>query len=330
MKTAPSTELAHEVIQSIVTLTEQRDQRSLEHSLLTSLGEMLESAEGWLLDIPAEPEASVEGILLHGREATLPQRIIELGCALPRSDSHRLIDLEDRRYLLAKLQDAERDRLHLLVLAQADWSETEQQVVQGMIRVYQNFVSLLYDSEKDTLTGLYNRRKLETKLANFTGSRPQGRRQRDRGHADYLAILDLDRFKRINDTFGHLIGDEVLLVFANIMRRTLRDSDLIFRYGGEEFVALLPETAKDSIDDVLERIRRNVETHEFPLVGKVTVSIGFACLDGLTSPLNVMAKADRALYYAKDHGRNQVREFEQLVNQHLLEDLHRDGSIELF
>jgi len=142
--------------------------------------------------------------------------------------------------------------------------------------------------------------------------------------------MDLDRFKRINDNFGHLIGDEVLLTFANILRRTLRDSDLIFRYGGEEFIALLQDASHASIEEVLERVRRNVASHDFPLVGKVTVSIGFAALDGQTSPLDVLEKADRALYYAKDHGRDQVREFSQLVDQHLLEDIHRDGGIELF
>ena len=330
MNAVPSAELTHEVIQSIVTLTEQRDQRSLEQSLLSTLKEMLKNAQGWLLNIPADAESLSECTMLHGVEATLPTEIFKRGCDLARSDNLNFIRIGSRTYLLFKLLDAENDRVHLLVLAQTDWPPEEQQLVLGMVRVYQNFVSLISDSEKDTLTGLYNRRKLETKLQEFDNSRQQGRQQKDKAQGDYLAIMDLDRFKHVNDTFGHLIGDDVLLTFANILRLVLRDGDMIFRYGGEEFVALLQDAPHNSIEDVLERMRRNVEAHDFPLVGRVTVSIGFACLDGRTSPLDVMEKADRALYFAKDNGRNQVREFDQLVGQHLLEDVHRDGGIELF
>lgn len=330
MKPAHSTDLTHEVIASIVTLTEQRDQRSLEQSLLATLREMLVQVEGWLLDIPAESDQETGCNLLHGDCETLPKHVFEQGCAILESDSLLVTSHDGRSYLLAKLRDAENERLHLLILAQDKWPEVDQLLVQGLLRVYKNFVDLLYDSEKDTLTGLFNRRKLENKLKEFDASRQQGRRQKDKAQGDYLAIMDLDRFKRINDNFGHLIGDEVLLIFANILRNTLRDDDLIFRYGGEEFIALLQDAPHDAIEDVLERVRRNVESHDFPLVGKITVSIGYACLDGHTSPLEVLEKADRALYFAKDNGRNQVCEFDQLVNQRLLEDVHRDGGVELF
>lgn len=172
--------------------------------------------------------------------------------------------------------------------------------------VYQNFVSLLYDSEKDTLTGLHNRRKLEAKLKDYSSSRPQGQRKKGENHGDYLAIMDLDRFKRINDNFGHLIGDEVLLTTANILRRALRDSDFIFRYGGEEFIALLHESRNNSIEEILGRIRRNIENHDYPLAGTVTISIGYARLDGTSSPLDTIGQADRALDFAKGHDRNRA------------------------
>lgn len=331
MQALPNIDLAHGVIESIVSLTEQRDQRSLEQSLLVTVAEMLGNAEGWLFDVATGvPEQGAEFTLMHGDAATLPGRIIDQGRNQPASDPFNLIEQDGRIFLLARLGDAGIDRAHLLVLAQPAWPDAELQVALGMIRVYQNFVALLSDSEKDTLTGLYNRRKLELAFKTIAAQPAWGRRQKDQRNGDYLVILDLDRFKRINDTYGHLIGDEVLLVFANILRRTLRDSDQLFRYGGEEFVALLRDTPNDSIEEILERVRRNVEAQDFPLVGQVTVSIGFARLDGCVSPLDIMAKADRALYYAKDHGRNQVREFESLVNQHLLEEIHRDGGVELF
>ncbi|MFA5083286.1 MAG: GGDEF domain-containing protein [Hydrogenophilaceae bacterium] len=319
MPAVPNVDQAHEVIESIVSLTEQRDQRSLEQSLLATVAEMLDSAEGWLLDIITGPEESTACTLLYGDTATLPARILDQGRAQSASDPFNLIEHDGRIYLLARLGDAGIERAHLLVLAQPSWPDAELQMALGMIRLYQNFVVRLNDSEKDTLTGLFNQRKLEQAFKTLTTQPAWGRRQKDQRNGDYLAILDLDRFKHINDSHGHLVGDEVLLVFANILRHTLRDSDQIFRHGGEEFVVLLRETPNDSIEEVLERVRRNVEQHAFSLVGTVTVSIGFARLDGCASPIDVMSKADRALGYAKDHGRNQVREFESLDNQHLLE-----------
>lgn len=330
MKTMPGSKIAQEVIQSIVILTEQRDQRSLEQSLLATLAEMLTDSESWLMDVPAEGSSHKGCGLLHGRADSLPAAMLEQGCALPISDTPVLVEHEGLGYLLAKLQDAGQERQHLLVLVQPTWTQNHLQLVTGLLRVYQNFVGLLYDSEKDTLTGLLNRRKLEATLKNYVAPDRQDRRQKDRSHGDYLAIMDLDRFKSINDNHGHLIGDEVLLVFANILRGTLRDTDKVFRYGGEEFIALLQDTPVDAIDDILERVRRNVDNHAFPVVGRVTVSIGFARLDGRDSPLEVLARADRALYFAKDNGRNQVREYESLINQHLLEEIHRDSDIELF
>lgn len=330
MKPSPSVDLAHEVIESIVSLTEQRDQRSLEQSLMTTLEEMLHSVEGWLLDVP-QPGSREPGCnMLHGDRTSLPQGLIERSRSLPADALIHLVSQDGRTYLLAKLQDAEQDRYHLLILAGGQWDEGELQLVRGMARVYQNFVGVLYDSEKDTLTGLYNRRKLDAKLKDIATARLLGRRQADKEHGDYLALLDLDRFKQINDGFGHLIGDEVLLVFANILRKTLRDSDLIFRYGGEEFVVLLQDIGEAASLDVLERIRRNVERHAFPQVGRVTVSIGYAALDSGTLPIQTMARADKALYYAKENGRNRVCDFDRLLAEGRLKDQQQAGSVELF
>ncbi|MFZ5484675.1 MAG: GGDEF domain-containing protein [Pseudomonadota bacterium] len=330
MKTRPSPDLAHAVVQSIVVLTEQRDQRSLIQSLIASLGEMLASAESWLLDVPAELDEPLEFTVAHGRATALPAEILDFGRQLPNPDELNAYLHGETVYQVIRLRDAERDRMQLLVLAQPHWTEPERLLLRGMTRVYQNFVELLYDSEKDTLTGLFNRRKLEAKLKDFGLPPPAIRRQTDAQSGNYLAILDLDRFKRINDTYGHLIGDEVLLTFANILRRTLREDDLIFRYGGEEFVTLLGETTEAAVAAVLERVRRNVEAHDFPIVGHLTVSIGYAHLGRHNTPLDVLDKADRALYYAKENGRNQVWAFQRLVQEGKLDDVAHDGSIELF
>jgi diguanylate cyclase (GGDEF)-like protein len=330
MKLSASSDPTHDVIASIVSLTEQRDQRSLEHSLVSTLEDMLDDIEGWLLEMPTENNRDAGCTMLHGDKSHLPNELLAQGCRLPNDILTCLVIQGGLTYRLAKLQDYEQGRHHMLILAKQQWSETDLQVVEGLVRVYHNFVGILFDSEKDTLTGLYNRRKLDSKLKDIANSRMQGRRQTDKDHADFLAILDLDRFKRINDNFGHLIGDEVLLIFSNILSRTLRESDLIFRYGGEEFVVLLQDISGQTIKDVLERVGWNVENHDFPQVGKVTVSIGYAALESQVLPIQTMEKSDRALYYAKDHGRNRVCNFDQLLAEGELEGLHQDGSIELF
>lgn len=330
MKLLEGHDLAHDVIESIVSLTEQRDQHSLEQSLFATLEEMLDGVSGWLMDAPQPETNGTECAVLRGDKSTIPATLLKLGCHLPEDAATRMVEVEGRTYLLAKLQGSRQGRFHLLILTKDEWASIDQQLVKGMVQVYKNFIGVLYDSEKDTLTGLYNRRKLDAKLKEQASARLQGRRCNDKDHQDFLALLDLDRFKHINDTYGHLIGDEVLLTFSNIMRRTLRDNDLQFRYGGEEFVVLLHDIEPKAAHKVLERIRRDVEKHAFPQVGTVTVSTGYAVLDHFALPVHSIEKADRALYYAKEHGRNRTCSFEQLVADKAIEDTHLEGSIELF
>ena len=133
-----------------------------------------------------------------------------------------------------------------------------------------------------------------------------------------IAILDIDKFKSINDQFGHAIGDETLVLFSQTIRSVLRQQDLFFRYGGEEFVVLVKEVHIEQAYQVLERCRAAVEARRFPQVGKVTVSIGFADLDQDSHPVETLSKADKALYYVKKHGRNQVQSYEHLLANNLL------------
>jgi two-component system, cell cycle response regulator len=124
-------------------------------------------------------------------------------------------------------------------------------------------------------------------------------------------MLDLDHFKRINDTFGHLGGDDVLKAFATLVRNCLRKEDLLARYGGEEFVVLLPGAAQSAAFALAQRIREEVSARPFSANGqlvRVTVSIGLACEGGDTLPSleAMLGRADEALYRAKNDGRNQV------------------------
>jgi diguanylate cyclase (GGDEF)-like protein len=324
----PSPELIREVLESIVLLTEQRDQRSLEQSLFHSLEEMLDGVECQVLEFQDGGSFTVIHATHEGHD--LPDTILNQAESL--GTETRSMTLGGVTFLLVSLNLEDLPPRRALVLWRNTWDETDTRLALGMIRVYLNFTRLLFDSEKDTLTGLFNRKRLERRLGEITAAHLKHRRQADRNdRGEYLALLDLDRFKRINDEFGHLIGDEVLLIFANVLRESVRDKDMCFRYGGEEFLVLLQDVTRKDAQTALERIRHNVESRVFPQVGRVTVSIGFSVIDCQVQPAALtIAEADRALYYAKENGRNQVRDYQALVEAGLLEPLQRSGSMELF
>lgn len=206
------------------------------------------------------------------------------------------------------------------------------EMAESFLRLYDNFTSLLDYSERDTLTGLLNRKTLDERLHKILVSLttahslndqpteaerllyPMERRQPlAEGHSHWLAVLDIDHFKQINDHFGHLYGDEVLILLSNLMRKGFRRNDQLFRFGGEEFVIVLRPCTIEGALTALERLRQTVESHPFPQVGRVTISIGFAPLTMALSPTETLGHADEALYHAKRHGRNQVCSFNQLV-----------------
>lgn len=125
-----------------------------------------------------------------------------------------------------------------------------------------------------------------------------------------VLMMDLDRFKKVNDTHGHLMGSHVLAEVGRIIRETIREVDVSARYGGEEFVSYLAETPGTGAERAAERIRQAIERHEFTLDGttiRVTISIGIACLpeDG-RDIASLVGRADEALYDAKEGGRNRV------------------------
>lgn len=152
----------------------------------------------------------------------------------------------------------------------------------------------------DELTGLYNRHFLE--------KRTNEEIEHSNCHKEPLSIiiLDLDNFKSINDTWGHPIGDEVLKQTAEIAKNTIRKSDILFRLGGEEFLALMPKTTVNEALVVAERIRENLEKNVNSNIGKFTASFGVAEKNKFESFSNLYKRADKALYRAKAGGRNCV------------------------
>jgi two-component system cell cycle response regulator len=158
----------------------------------------------------------------------------------------------------------------------------------------------------DGLTGLHNRRYLDSHLQTLFDRAVTRRRPLS------VMITDLDRFKSINDTHGHDGGDDVLREFASRLRRNVRGIDLACRFGGEEFVVVMPDTDGAIAERVAERIRAEIATMPFPIgrdgkAVEVTISIGVSSiLKGQDTVEAMMKRADLALYEAKNGGRNRV------------------------
>lgn len=243
-------------------------------------------------------------------EGTGPDKAVRL------EDDAALIDALRRRTPLAACDGAE-PRLvatfetagevgHVVELRGAGPGAAE--AVGPLVAIARKYYERLVDGETDPLTRLANRRLFQEQVdAGAPGWTTSGR-------AYFFAMMDLDRFKRVNDRFGHLYGDEILVHFANLMRATFRAGDRLYRFGGEEFVVIFAVGAFERRGEtILERFRAAVEAYDFPGVGQVTVSIGFTRIADVTPAAMLIDRADEALYWVKAHGRNRVACWEDLV-----------------
>lgn len=204
----------------------------------------------------------------------------------------------------------------LLVFRLRHYVPADHRELAKLLVVYRNFQLLQARIERDNLTGLYNRQAFGEVITRLIHpGRASRSRRKDRDHSYWLAMLDIDYFKRVNDEHGHLIGDEVLVLFARLMRESFRYEDRLFRYGGEEFIVVLEGVSRESAFQALERFRVAVEGYSFPQGVHITVSAGFAEILFGVLPSEVIDRADRALYYAKGAGRNHVSGYEDLLAQ---------------
>ena len=217
--------------------------------------------------------------------------------------------------------------------------------VGSILRVFRNFQSLLDYSERDTLTGLLNRTTFDSAFNRLAGAVAAvatlpvadagwvGAGQRSLPSAPqphFIGVIDIDHFKRVNDGFGHLIGDEVLLMLSRLMRSVFRHHDRLYRFGGEEFVVLMRCRNDADAGAALQRLRLAVKAYAFPQVGSISVSVGYAEVLPDDTPSRAFDRADRAVYWAKHHGRDQVCSFADLSARGELIDDAKTGDVELF
>lgn len=223
-------------------------------------------------------------------------------------------------------------------------TEGEMLIITSLLSITHNFRSLLDESQKDKLTGLLNRQTFEANINKISAltlnsdisqqpnENEQNRRRPKTGTEKFcLAIIDIDDFKSINDRFGHIMGDEVLLLLSYVMKQNFRAKDLLFRFGGEEFVVIFHVPGMEEAYEALERFRNKIEEYRFPQINAVTVSIG-ATLISETHHLasEIIGRADQALYRAKNNGKNQLHFYESLLESGHIVEKKETGTIDFF
>lgn len=309
------------LLDNLVELTSQREQEMLESSLLSTLVELMHvdrvelfacrrvngspylcrrlealaasgkpevretPADGWL-----PPSPFLRDLFSHAHHDNTALLRIPSGLCLPLHCMGNITSL----VVIHCGPDADVNRDMLLAMA----------------RIHENFLRLLFEADRDMLTALHNRRKFDLRFYNLIASLQH---EAESAATHMLALLDIDHFKQVNDRFGHMVGDEVLLMMAQLMQASFREEDGLFRYGGEEFALLLECGDAEPAEVALERFRASVRRHAFPQVGCITISIGYTRITPGLMPDQLLEQADRALYYAKSHGRDQVCGFEKLV-----------------
>jgi len=326
-----------QLIQHIIRISSKRDRTEVNTALVDTMEDLFAPhAFAIYRCFPATKETIVfrcAGLDAGGRfshNAYLPDRRF----CLPIEHDPLLLRCQSGRSLVRdRLADGS-DRLVFPVIAQkqpiylidivlpADFPTDRRGLLMGLVEYFGHHLALLDYGEADTLTGLANRKTFEKHLfevlgratddAGTTGAHCQ-RRRRHRAENHWLGVCDIDHFKRVNDSHGHLAGDSALVMFSQLMRESFRYDDQLFRFGGEEFIAVLQPADRNDVQQVFERFRRSVEAYEFSGVGRITVSVGYCQLLPHDTPPAIIDRADAALYWAKQNGRNRVACYDALI-----------------
>lgn len=332
----------HEIFESIIEITCQKDTDSLEYSLAATLAELIDISEVTFLNVPHK---ELPSYLTSQLKLTVTSKEGKKRYRWDNQmrnvdiDKHSQTVITHHQPLSIKHDDGYihyfpiviSDELGsiLKIHSLQDILKHSNDLINGFIRIYQNYQVILTENERDKLTGLLNRKTFENKLNRLLKPRDESVITSLLSNC-WLVMIDIDHFKSVNDNFGHVCGDEILLHLAQLMKNYFINNNLLFRFGGEEFVIILEHMPIEVAMATLEHFRHLVSEFNFPFVGNVTISLGFSqfCIDDF--PPSILDQADKALYYAKQHGRNCLYNYEQLVLEGKLNQLKENGSVELF
>ena len=337
------------LLNSIIKITKNRDVDSLEYTIISTIQEFITCSE-----ITIYKDLAIEGELRVERSASLlfkgAKEFTWLDKSIINTPSDELIscmrstciitvkadDNKEHRWLPICLQDRP---VGAIAITSGELKSEEQVLLNAFCRIFENYLAILHENETDKLTGLLNRQTFDKKLRlllekqivkQHKTNKNDENRNRQADATSWLAIVDIDHFKMVNDQYGHVCGDEVLLVLAQKMKSFFRSTDLIFRFGGEEFVLVFEPTDFASIETKLKGFLAFIRETKFPFINQLTLSIGLSRISLYDFPISVIENADRALYYAKQNGRDQLCFYDELISKNLIEPQQLQSDIDLF
>ena len=338
------------VMNNIVNLTSQRDSDLLALSLLKSVNEIVKTSKLSISCISNEekPTYSItfdkHTNLNKNYNIPLENSLLQAFKLMKEHSLDEYLIKGENTYLYIQLLEHDRRGYQfLLINLSRKLNNNQAYSLNGILSIYKNFVSLLNESQTDELTGLANRKTFESSMSHIFDDSPfidknmEKERRLEKSIKNnipplrWIAIIDIDDFKKINDDFGHLYGDEILIHLSEIIRKSFREDDLQFRFGGEEFVIVLKSPSKEQSFKILDRFREEVENYDFPSVGQVTISIGVTEFIKGVFHVTLIDFADQALYFSKSKGKNCLHFFEDmLANGDCKLPETKEGEVDLF
>lgn len=340
-------------VEKLADLTTWRDREALDQGLVNTLADIFNPKKVTLYRLENDSGYEHWQVAAEYRDHQSTEEATELTTNSQKKEHsdqlrRRVVDtaqlLQSGTLTLLPLGDRTNNREVLEIVADPPLNAENLRMAQAILRLWQNYSNLLDYGERDSLTKLLNRKTFDTAFLKATihaapnqpessaiEYREKERRQLEARTRDWLAIIDIDHFKRVNDSYGHLIGDEVLLLLADQMRSHFRSYDRLYRFGGEEFAVIMCGKTEAGAYAALDRLRLLTQQRSFPQVGTVTISIGFTEIKAGDSPATAIDRADKALYHAKANGRNQVCDYDLLVAKgEIAPTVDSSGDVELF
>lgn len=314
------------LIEDIALFTSQRDEELIAYSLIRTVSDLISSKKVGVLAIDRDGKTDYCVFYEAGEKTSkesnekIESDIEDAIKQIKQSSEDEILLKRSEGFLLVRLLTYNRrGEKYMIAYLDAKIGPKYNLALNSIFSIYNNFISLLQESQTDELTGLANRKTFEvalSKISDLTSERKfteNERRVKISGQLYWLALLDIDNFKKVNDTYGHVFGDEILINVGQILNQSFRKGDFLFRYGGEEFVALINAKDKAGCDLVLNRFQQKLREFSFPRVDKVTVSIGVVQFNKDVFHATTMDYADQALYYSKENGKDRITYFEDMI-----------------
>lgn len=349
-------------VDGLAEITRHLDKDVIERSLLQTLCDFSPAAEYRIYRVLPNPSKTTLALVAYAKnnfvdtlgheikDAELPDVFFK---AINRSIETQSVQIINKSHDSEKVHiiypaiDKNSENIAILVQSSDEIDSDNQRLVHGLLNVYSNYLELIDKASRDKLTQLLNRETLDAEITrilirnNTSGDKlikapdytESDSRQTIDNNLYWLGVLDIDFFKKINDTYGHVYGDEILILVARLLEKNIRSSDFAFRYGGEEFVIILMSNDFETAKFAFERIRIEINEHPYANVEDLSVSIGITQITNQINTISVVEEADKALYYGKKHGRNQTQFYVKLVAEKLIEeniDAAETGEVDFF